>query len=533
MEAASSVVESGVHLPAYELISGDLLRQIEHASSVVTTSTDELGEFYAKAMAVSVTATLVVDSSIIIVPLSPPGDNEQIDFTFLAGSKLMFVKLHDTPQPRMTYGHVASYSAGTVVKPFQVGTLVKFASPINFVVAKQRLVMAISNAAGAEIDLRSETVQPGIKRACIRQLETGGELVEDAGEKLKGTFTYLLDLDGVKHMTRNKTEIPQRERDLYFLFRAMDNRRWDYSISTDLVLQTELYRSMVCEQGDTQSEDRHMAFESCGLISRVQKLRLFQEKDKLKLLLTGSVLVECTTDPTLTLQDFAIEEKISNKTTACPSNNIGIIQAIKNFQIVMQIIFSDAFAQCLSIFIDKLEGVSRPMEVVAADFLRYSIELTLRKFFRVVRSVKSTAFPDYSLHTPELCATFLTALFGKLVVDLSDPPTMMRQEAYYRFRLARSSEMAATVTPLKTKLPGDKTKEEPKAAQLKPCSAHLGFQLSAVRKDGRPYTCSHGKDCTYRHISILGKSNQKLIDLTASMPPTIRAELRKAIDGRK
>ena len=255
----------------------------------------------------------------------------------------MFIKVHDTPQPRMTYGHVASYSAGTIDKPFQVGTMVKFASPTNFVVAKQRLVSAIGVAAGAEVDLRTETVQPGSKRTCIRQLETGGELVEDTGEKLKGTSTYLLDLDGVKHLTRITTEISQREKELFFLFRAMDSRKWGYSTSTDLVLQTEQYRSMICEQGDTQSGERHLAFESCGLISRVQRLRIFHDKEKLKLLLTGSVLIECTTDPTLSLQDFVIDEKISNKTTACPSNNIGIIQTIKNFQTVMQIVFSDHF----------------------------------------------------------------------------------------------------------------------------------------------------------------------------------------------
>ena len=63
MESASSVVESGVHLPAYELISGDLLRQFENASSVVAASTDDLGEFYAMVMAVSVPAAMVADSS--------------------------------------------------------------------------------------------------------------------------------------------------------------------------------------------------------------------------------------------------------------------------------------------------------------------------------------------------------------------------------------------------------------------------------------------------------------------------------------
>ena len=118
-------------------------------------------------------------------------------------------------------------------------------------------------------------------------------------------------------------------------------------------------------------------------------------------------------------------------------------------------------------------------------------------------------------------------------MDLSDPTIMMRQEADYRFRMARHSEMAATVTPLKTRPRIDKPVEEPKAAPSKPCSGHLGFQLSAVRKDGRPCTCTYGKDCTYRHVSVSGKSDQKLIDLTASMPPTVRADLRKVMAERK
>ena len=48
----------------------------------------------------------------------------------------------------------------------------------------------------------------------------------------------------------------------------------------------------------------------------------------------------------------------------CSSNNTGLIAAVKNFQTVMQIIFSDAFETCLEAFIDNLEGVYRPMELV-------------------------------------------------------------------------------------------------------------------------------------------------------------------------
>jgi hypothetical protein len=34
------------------------------------------------------------------------------------------------------------------------------------------------------------------------------------------------------------------------------------SVSTDLVLQVGVYRSMLCEQGDTRADDRHAAFVS-------------------------------------------------------------------------------------------------------------------------------------------------------------------------------------------------------------------------------------------------------------------------------
>ena len=271
--------------------------------------------------------------------------------------------------------------------------MVKFPSAASFLVAKPRLVAAVLASAGPEIDLIGEAE---LKRQCLRQPVSGGELLEDTGEKLKGTSTYLLDLDGVKHPTRNKTDIAQRERDLYFVFRAMDPEKLEYSISTDLVLQPELYRSMVCEQGDTQSNDRYNAFISCGLVSRVQKLAFIRDKEKMKLFLTGSVLVDFTAEPTLSLDDFVLTEKISNKSKACPSNNVRLVAALKNFQTSMHIIFSDAFEGCLDAFIDNLEGVLRPMELVAADFFRYSIETVLRKFFRTIRSVKGTALPDQS-----------------------------------------------------------------------------------------------------------------------------------------
>ena len=267
MSTSSTTVSTGVVIPTYAMLPPPLLPCVDHAASVNLDSTDEVGEFYAMALLQPLLAAQVPDNAIIAIPLLPPPEDQPLDMTYVAATSLMFVHVHEKPQTRMTYGHVAGYSAGTVPLPIPVSTMVKFPSAASFLVAKPRLIAAEIASVGPEVDVLVEA-EP--KRQCLRQPVSGGELADDAGEKQKGTSTYLLDLDGVKHPTRNKTDIAQRERDLYFVFRAMDPEKLEYSISTDLVLQPELYRSMVCEQGDTQSDDRHSAFMSCGLISRVQ-----------------------------------------------------------------------------------------------------------------------------------------------------------------------------------------------------------------------------------------------------------------------
>jgi hypothetical protein len=60
-----------VHLPECESIAGNLLRLIEHASSVESTSTDDEGEIYTL-FASMLSAENLADGSIMIVPLAPP-----------------------------------------------------------------------------------------------------------------------------------------------------------------------------------------------------------------------------------------------------------------------------------------------------------------------------------------------------------------------------------------------------------------------------------------------------------------------------
>jgi hypothetical protein len=495
------------------------------------------------AMAKTEPAEQVMESAIIVIPLTVPRAGEVLDFTFVAAADCMYFQLHQIPQLRCTYGHCAAYSADAPYRPVEVGAVFKFPSIASYIVASKELATAVRAVRGSEVDLPVQQAQE--KRQCIRQLEVLGELAEEAGSRPKGMSNYLLDLAGKKLFTRNKTDIAQREEDLGFIFRAMDKTKMDYSVSTDLLLQVEVYRSMLCEQGDTRAEDRHGAFISCGLISRVHRLQFFTKIEKLKLFLVGSVLKQGSAD-TLLLEDFVTTEKITSKPTTCPNNNSGLVAVLKNLQTMLQIVFSDSYAKCFDPFIEKLEGAVRPMELVPSDLLKHSVELTLRKVFRIIRSVKSVSLPGLDVESPESCARFFTSSFEKISDDLSDHATMSKQNLFYRVKLSRSQDVSIgsraesepqpkverIIAKPTVKFVEPKAEDKPTGA-TKVCSGHLGKQLTAVRKDGRQYACAYGKDCTFVHMSIAGKSDQKLLEIAATMPPPMKQDITRAINAKK
>ena len=99
-----------------------------------------------------------------------------------------------------------------------------------------------------------------VKRQCVRQLVGVGELTEDLGERTKGTSNVIVDLDGGRHPTRTKADITQREKELFFLFRAMDQKKQDHRISPDVTLQPG---------------HRHEAFAACSLVGRARDCTYF------------------------------------------------------------------------------------------------------------------------------------------------------------------------------------------------------------------------------------------------------------------
>ena len=80
----------------------------------------------------------------------------------------------------------------------------------------------------------------------------------------------------------------------------------------------------------------------------------------------------------------------------------------------MQVLLSDSFEGVFDAFIADLEGKERPMELVPSDYLRYSVEESLKKFFRVVRSEKKGTTPDSDfVRSPEECSFFLKGQIGR------------------------------------------------------------------------------------------------------------------------
>jgi hypothetical protein len=190
------------------------------------------------------------------------------------------------------------------------------------VVAKNALLDAVQEARGQGVAVLGASA----KHVCVRQLDTGAELAGFTGEKAKGAYPLVMtDLDEVTYPTRNKTDLVKRERELFLMLRMMEVVKREYVMTTDMVIQAEVYRSPLCEMSVSQPEEVHPAFAACSLISRIHGLTVFRDKTKLELLLTGSVLLDSSTEPSLTVEDVVISPKISNKSSACSSNNVGMV----------------------------------------------------------------------------------------------------------------------------------------------------------------------------------------------------------------
>ena len=97
----------------------------------------------------------------------------------------------------------------------------------------------------------------------------------------------LIDSEGRPRTTKVKTDLAEREKNLGVVFRVCDERRWQFIMETECVLQVEKYPSVINEQSTLQISERDPGFKCCGLLDRVYGLSFSVDIPLLKKLLTG------------------------------------------------------------------------------------------------------------------------------------------------------------------------------------------------------------------------------------------------------
>ena len=526
-----------VFLPSYELLPTSLLKGIEDAAVAVLTAETISGDLFNISRAVKLPTAEIPDNAIILVPLFATIDSVVMNSDSLAQGPMAYIRLDGPPQPRSVFGTCVAYSEGAGIREVAVGEKVRFPPPTHMLVATPSMVDLIDAVAGVAVDNPRNGETRPVKRLRTRLLEEVGEHAESRDDK--GTSKYILDLDGHKHHTRNKTDIAQREKDLGFAFRTVDKDRWEHIMGTDFLLQVGIYKTTIFQQARLRVHKRHESFTSCGYLDRIQDLGFLHRTDQLKLLLTGQIMVEGGA-ATLSLEDFSNGEKLSSCKEVCPAQNRPMVLVLKNIQTAFQVFLSADFEGVFDNFIEDLEGSERPMELVAADFLRYSVEECLRKFCLAVSSERSyIGILMYCVSEPWECASYLTQLFNDLSDNLSNHQTRAMEEEYYRAHLIREARAASlsSSTPSRTASNSDKNLRSAtpttSTTPTKTCAGHFGGLLKAIYADGRPYKCAFGKTCKFKHIAKAGKTRQEISDIISLLPATAREDLSKTISVKK
>ena len=494
------------------------------------------GEEFAITRAERVTALSLGQGKTVLVPISVPEEGTVVDFAFLSSSQMAYLTIRGRPGVHATFAQIIGYTTGVDSCPLPVGSLVKFPTPTFFLAAIGDQLAATTRRIGTSADVEGTTAAVGSKRARDGQAAEEQPTENTAGERVVSSVSWITDLDGVKHATGCKKDLTQRAKDLFFAFRAVDKIRWSHVMGTDLLLQHAEYGRVVDEQATTRAAAREPAFQSCGLVSRIQSLSIVKDSAKLRLLLTGAVLTGEA--ESLQMEDFVAPGfpiATGNQPDVFSNANLGA--ALRNIEATLVIFLSPEFRGVFTDMLDNLEGFMRPLELVSADFLKHSVVQVLAKFFRVVRSQASTYDQAVKLSTPECCAAYLKAAFSKLSSDLSDDLERKRMEDFYNLSLRKVAEFAKPARPvtrgasraLSETTPGTSNVEGAGAI----CGRHIGAQLGAVYGPNKTkFSCAGGSACKKAHVDLSGFSAKQIQELISTMPASMQGALSAAASKR-
>ena len=156
---------------------------------------------------------------------------------------------------------------------------------------------------------------------------------------------------------------------------------------------------MLLEQAELRSPEREEGYISCGLLDRIRRLNICRDSRQLRKLMKG--LFGGSDEGNLGLRDFLSPRmSIPADPFPCKQNNLILVVALKNLELVLRVVFASAFENSIAEFIKCLEGESRPLELVPSGFLLHAVETLLTQYFRRLRDPYTRSTTDLDLGSP-------------------------------------------------------------------------------------------------------------------------------------
>ena len=121
-------------------------------------------------------------------------------------------------------------------------------------------------------------------------------------------------------------------------------------------------------------------------------------------------------------------------------------------ELVLEVFYGPASKGTTVFFIDKLEGLKRPMQLASSAFLLHSLEVVLLRYFRALRMATTEAnILVRDISSPTKCAAHLTTMLKGFIstVDTQEKlnEAMSRYQLHdYRGRIRATAKGVATVT---------------------------------------------------------------------------------------
>ena len=344
---------------------------------------------------------------------------------------------------------------------------------------------------------------------------TGVQAASSPGER---QGTWIADPEGGQHPTRVKLDLAIREQNLAVAFRVTDRTRWPILMGSEYHLNSADYLDTVHEQYATVDRLRSSGYNSCGLLDRLGGINICKDWKALDKLMKG--LFGGSNGDSLTLNDFSTTGRIPTGDSPCAEHNRILSSTLRNFELALSVFFSGEFLGALTPFLNSLEGITRPLELIPAGYLLHMVEVTISRYFRVLRTEKQ----NEALRDPPSCSRYLSSCFADLLEENNSPAKAYESLLRYNLHFRSGGQVVnqAVTTP--------KVGKVTNTADI--CIYHIANYLKVKKPNGGGiYTCTT-PHCPKKHLSGRAMTPAKLAAIIEKMPTHFRVACKAAIAAK-